>query len=159
MGAGERRGLTNLHDFPPDCLLVVHLYTTAAAALQSSPDCLLIVYLYECGALRAVHQPHHEHQPPSSYPAAAAAAPLALHPAAAAGAAAAVAPSYAAAFSERLRGLEQKAVAREAYWRGVVTEVQRAHASDAAGLRMQCSRAVRQILLATSPTVIFTLVS
>jgi hypothetical protein len=88
-----------------------------------------------------VQQPHHaHHQPPSSHPAAAAAAPLAVHPAV--GAAAAVEPSYAAAFSERLRGLEQKAVAREAYWRGVVTEVQRAHASDAAGLRMQCSRAV-----------------
>lgn len=47
-----------------------------------------------------------------------------------------------ALFGERLRALEQKAVARETYWQGVVREVQRAHAADAAGLRMQCARAV-----------------
>ena len=55
---------------------------------------------------------------------------------------AAAASFVPAEFAARLQRLEQKAVAREAYWKGVVNEVQKAHAADAATLRKQCQRAI-----------------
>ena len=52
------------------------------------------------------------------------------------------AEAQARSFASKLHALEARTVAREAYWQGVVREVQRAHAEDAAGLRRQCARAV-----------------
>ena len=46
------------------------------------------------------------------------------------------------AFVERLKRLEERAEARERYWKGVVREVQRVASEDSAELRKRCQAAV-----------------
>ena len=50
--------------------------------------------------------------------------------------------NFPEAFVERLKRLEERAEARERYWKGVVREVQRVASEDSAELRKRCQAAV-----------------
>jgi hypothetical protein len=46
------------------------------------------------------------------------------------------------ALARKLRALERRATAREAHWRNVLREAQKAHAGAIAGVRKRCAKAV-----------------